>query len=353
MNKEKNPSQGPKIYRVGVFLGSAMLAILLIWLGNFVLGDIDDIRLPEIANQALLDKEEVLLEDVKTLDASIKKEEAIRKTRQQRTQSAQQTLDQLIELQKANIEKDVSISGEQLQVFAESERIFLRNQTQVQELIDRIESLQEDRGSKQGELNKVRHEIGELRKPIKKRHDRIIAFLQFLFLTPFVLAGCWLVAKKRSSSYSSMVYAFNAATFILLLEVMHEHFPTPYYKYMFIVLAIGVVVAALVFLIRQFTRPSKRWLLQRYKEAYHSATCPVCRYPIVGDNMRSVVPHKDLLKKKFMGQATEKGVSWEYVCPSCGTQLFQKCGACNELRHSLLPNCMHCGNETSANNEAG
>ncbi|MCD6287637.1 MAG: hypothetical protein J7M12_00840 [Candidatus Hydrogenedentes bacterium] len=344
MTSSTGISRGPKIYRVGVFLFSAMLTVLLIWLGNFVLNDIKRVPAPDISDTQLLEQQKKLTNDIKKLDANIKKQEAQRKTRQQRTQSAQQTLTQLIELQKARLSKNAPISAEEQQAFSESQRIFLQNQMAVQKLIDGIESLQDKRSSTQDELNGVRRKIDDLRKPIIKRHARILAFFQFLFLAPFVLAGCWLVAKRRSSNYASMIYAFNAATFFLLVETIHRYFPARYYKYMFIILAIGMVVAALVLLIRQFTHPSVRWLLQRYKEAYHSATCPVCRYPIVGENMQSLVPHKSTLKKRVMTQTTERGVSWEYVCPSCGTQLFEKCEQCSELRHSLLPNCMHCGN---------
>ncbi|MHC4105255.1 MAG: double zinc ribbon domain-containing protein, partial [Planctomycetota bacterium] len=34
-----------------------------------------------------------------------------------------------------------------------------------------------------------------------------------------------------------------------------------------------------------------------------------------------------------------------YTCPACGTELYEKCDKCSDIRHSLLPFCEHCGNE--------
>jgi hypothetical protein len=37
-----------------------------------------------------------------------------------------------------------------------------------------------------------------------------------------------------------------------------------------------------------------------------------------------------------------------YVCPSCGTTLFARCGRCGAIRHTLLPFCGACGDKQDA-----
>ena len=44
MNQTRQIAKGPKLHRAGVYFFSFLLAVLLIWLGRFVLGDIDAIR---------------------------------------------------------------------------------------------------------------------------------------------------------------------------------------------------------------------------------------------------------------------------------------------------------------------
>jgi len=35
------------------------------------------------------------------------------------------------------------------------------------------------------------------------------------------------------------------------------------------------------------------------------------------------------------------------TCPACGERLYDACGKCNSIRHSLLPYCESCGQEES------
>ena len=34
-----------------------------------------------------------------------------------------------------------------------------------------------------------------------------------------------------------------------------------------------------------------------------------------------------------------------YICPHCGTALYEECNYCHFIRHSLLPYCEHCGDK--------
>ena len=182
------------------------------------------------------------------------------------------------------------------------------------------------------------------RAPILRAHQRRLALYKLLFMLPFLVVGSILFAKGRGSHYVALVYAFDAAVLYLLFTIIYDHMPPEFYKYVFTALGIVVVFSAMLFMIRQVTRPNARWLRQRYGDAYHAAECPICRYPIVGDDMRSVMPPKRLLKGR--GALAKPGATLsEYSCPGCGTKLFEPCAACGKLRHALLPHCLHCGAE--------
>ncbi len=342
MNESAAIQKGPKLFRLGVYVFSALLTLLLIWLGTFVLGDIDIIRTPEIANQELLAKRDQLTDTLDETARAIRVEEDTLNHLRQSTEATQQTLNQLLDLWGKSLDQKQSLSPEEQAVFARSQELFLNNQERLQEVLSRIQELRAKQRSTEEALEDVRDRIAELQRPVHERHRRRLAMLKFAFLLPLCLVGAWLFAKMRGGNYASLMYAFNVAVFYLLIAVIHEHFPRAYYKYMFLAMAIVAVAAVLIFLIRQFTRPSASWLLARCREAYHAAKCPMCQYPIVGQNMRSVMPRRP---RRGASPETAQGTTTEYTCPGCGTKLFELCTNCQNLRHSLLPHCIHCGAE--------
>ncbi len=351
MNTSSKTTNGPKRYRIGIFLFSAILTILFLWLGNFVLDDIARLPPPAIEDQALLKQQE----DLSTENARLKNElqaatgrsEALGKS----TRSSQTTLNQLIEMNKSALAAEGALSEQAQTAFNEAQANFLRNQEEEQAVLAQIAALHTAQRTNQQALNDARKSIGEQRAAIFKTHRRKTAFWQFLFLAPFVLLGVAAFKKYRASPFSPLVNAFNIAVLILLTTVIHAHFPSEYFKYMFLAVAIALVAGAIVYLIRQIIRPDKKWLLLRCREAYHAAQCPCCQYPIVGDNMRSVVPDKRLLKRK--GALEIQGSAEEYCCPSCGERLFHRCESCQSLRHTLLPHCLRCGEHEEASVIAG
>jgi len=350
MNTTGKTTSGPKRYRIGIFLFSTVLTVLLLWLGNFVLYDIAQIQPPEIEDTALLKTQDDLFAEKRRLTdelgAATSRGEALSRS----TRSSQTTLNQLIELHKSTLATEGELSEQAQAAFDTAQANFLRNQEQEQLVIAEIATLRTAQRTNQQALNDATNSIREKRRAIYQPHRRKVAFWQFLFVTPFALLGVAAFKKYRASPFSPLVHAFNIAVFILLITVVHEHFPSEYFKYMFLAVAIALVGGGMVYLIRQLIRPDKKWLLQRYREAYHAAQCPSCQYPIVGDNMRSVVPDKRLLKRK--GALEIQGSGEEYSCPSCGTRLFHRCESCQSLRHTLLPHCLRCGShedQTSPN----
>lgn len=343
MNTTVKTASGPKRYRVGIFLFSMILTVLLLWLGNFVLSDIAHLPPPKVQDKAMLERRDELSEENSRLKFELSEAKRRSKALSKSTRSSQTTLNQLIELHKSTLAQEGALSEQAQAAFNTAQENFLRNQEEEQVVLAEIEALDAAERANQKALNAAQQSVRDAEWKISQRHRRKVAFWQFLFLTPFVLLGVAVFKKYRATPYSSLVHAFNLAVFILLTTVIHTHFPSEYFKYMFLAVAIVLVAGAMVYLIRQLIRPDKKWLLQRYREAYHSAQCPCCQYAIVGENMRSVVPDKRLLKRN--GVLEIQGSVEEYCCPSCGTRLFHRCEHCESLRHTLLPHCVRCGAE--------
>lgn len=171
-------------------------------------------------------------------------------------------------------------------------------------------------------------------------------------LLPLVIAGVVLFLKLRKSLYASMVHAYGAAVLVRVGLVMHEYFPARYFKYVLILVSIAVVARIFIHLLRVVAHPGRDMLLRRYREAYEKFACPVCDYPIRRGPLRYLLRTRRGPEPPPM---TADAISTDepYVCPSCGTRLFEECEVCHATRHSLLPACEKCGAEKPLSDEVG
>jgi len=137
---------------------------------------------------------------------------------------------------------------------------------------------------------------------------------------------------KRTGPYWPIVYAAFVSAFIKVAQVSFAYFPRKYFKYIAIMVLIGMVLSILVWLIRRLIAPKKDWLMKQYQQAYDKWICPICSKPIRTGPLRWVAGarHKALIAG---GQVAESAKLAPYTCPACGTALF----------HTLLPYCEHCG----------
>ena len=71
-----------------------------------------------------------------------------------------------------------------------------------------------------------------------------------------------------------------SAVFIQISLVVHEYFPRKYFKYIALLVIIGIVLKLLVHLIKSIISPKKDWLIKQYQEAYDKCLCPVCGKPL-------------------------------------------------------------------------
>jgi len=172
--------------------------------------------------------------------------------------------------------------------------------------------------------------------------EKGLALYQLVVLVPLLLVAGYLVIRKKGSVYFALFLALGGATLIKVALVVHEYFPSRYFKYVLILALLAVVVRLLVYLIRLVAFPKIDWLVKQYREAYERFLCPVCEYPIrIGPRRFLYWTRRTVHKILPQGDTSYK--IEPYTCPSCGTRLFEECPECHNVRHALLEHCAHCG----------
>lgn len=177
------------------------------------------------------------------------------------------------------------------------------------------------------------------------QHNLKLAGLKLAILVPLVALAVWLTLKRRHTLYAPMIYAFGLATMAKVLMVMHEHFPSRFFKYILVGVSLLVVARLLVQLIRMVAFPKTDWLLKQYREAYEHHLCPVCSFPIRRGPLKYLAWTRRSIRKLAARLEPAQGPILEepYVCPLCGVPLFEECPTCQAVRHALLPACWKCG----------
>src|SRR5205085_6128143 len=101
-------------------------------------------------------RDKVLAAEAETLSGKIQETtRAIELSKQRQlvlrdsTSNSERTMNQLLELQKVNLQKGGSVSATDSQTLAESQRLFLANQSKYQEMNDQISSLSQELASMQ------------------------------------------------------------------------------------------------------------------------------------------------------------------------------------------------------------
>lgn len=353
----KNTTKGPRRHRLLIWIFTAVFGLLLFWLLGFVVDDIGSWPGPDYQtlDEQMLDGQ--LVTRTETLDAEI---DQIRRTieagqkRQARlresTNNSQQTMNQLLDIQRLSLEKDVKPTPDEQNALAEAESLFLANQKRFQELNDQIAEEEEQLRQLEDQKREADEALSEAREPIREEYDRLqsqhrvkIGAAKLAFLIPLLIVAAALALKKRDSAYVMLIYALGIAVSLKVTTVMHEHFPKEYFKYILILVSIAIVLRILVYLLTMLAHPKKAWLSKQYREAYESFFCPVCAYPIRRGPLKYLSWTARSLKKMRTVPTPATGEEEPYTCPACTTRLYEPCESCGTVRPSLLPACDHCG----------
>ncbi|MGD9872725.1 MAG: hypothetical protein AB7T27_00510 [Kiritimatiellia bacterium] len=178
-----------------------------------------------------------------------------------------------------------------------------------------------------------------------RKHEIKMAVARMLFLIPLAVICTIALIRKRSSVYR-LIYASTAvAVYTKTAQVIHEHFPSRYFKYLLISCLLILIGWGFCWLVRRLVKPKLDALLKQYRQAYERYLCPVCEYPIRTGPRRYLYWTRRTVHKIQLNSFVQSSEHPDepYVCPFCSTQLFEKCESCGNIRHSLLTGCYHCG----------
>lgn len=358
---KSNLNKGPWTHRLAVWVFATAFGVLIIWALGFILKDIGNLEGPDydevqaqFIDEDVLDRADDLrkeIEEIELEQADLREQQTVLRDS---TNESQRTMNQLLDFQRLNLEQEVTPSEEEQQALAESQQLFLANQKQYQSLNQQIAERDTQLRELRGEQRTIDDEIEEKRPDIQEEYDRLvernnlkIAAIKLGVLLPLIVAAVWLFLKFRSSTYAPMVYAFDLAVAIRVVDVMHQYFPSIVFKYILIGTCILVVGRILYVLLRMVANPKQDWLLKQYRDAYERFLCPVCDYPIRRGPRKFLFWTRRTVHKMALPQDGDDDADGSYTCPMCSTKLFEECSSCHKTRHSLLPACSHCGNVKS------
>ncbi|WP_437225920.1 hypothetical protein SH661x_004305 [Planctomicrobium sp. SH661] len=352
--------QGTWLQRWLVRLFTLLFALLIYWLLGFLLNDISTLPGPDYSEleKSMLDpqlqaRSTQLSEQQATLNQRLGTEQSRQQILRDSTENAQTTMNQLLQFQRLSLEKEVKPTEQEQQALAESQRIFLSNQQQYQELTKQIGEIQSELRVNAEEQKSLENEMRLATQPIREefhrrsqRHALWLAAIQLAILIPLLLIALGLFFTRRSSPFIPMYIAFAIAVGLKVLFVMHQYFPARPFKYILLLTSLAVVTRALLSLIKAIKRPAPQFLLKQCREAYEVFLCPICSYPIRRGPLKYLFWTRRSIKKMQGAVPLSVEAETPYCCPSCSTQLYEECDACHQVRHSLLPSCEHCGKTT-------
>ena len=349
--------KGPWIHRFSIRLFTVILAILTYWILGFFVEDIESIRGPNYneiekvhVDQALVAKQKTLNADISTVDRDIENKRAEMQIVEDSSQNLQKTINQMLALQRASLEKSVSLPeneqsnlSESLAHFLDSQKRYQAHNTQLSKLTDKKRTVVAEKLAVEKQINVQRVPAREEYNKLREKHDLRIACLQLLILIPLLAAGAYLLVKKRGSIYFPLFLGYGAAALLKVSLVVHEYFPSRYFKYVLILVLLVSVAKLLIYFIRVVAFPKAQWLTKQYREAYERFLCPVCEYPIRTGPRKFLFWTRRTVNKIVLPNDLPKDEV--YACPACGTSLFEECAECHNIRHALLPHCQHCNAE--------
>jgi hypothetical protein len=350
--------KGTWFHRFVVRLLTVFLGILIYWILGFLIRDIRGITGPDYAtiearylDQGLVKEGEDLDRQIAELTKKLNNQTEAQRVLSDGSRSLQQTINQLLELQKLSLQKEVSPSPAEQANFSSSLALFLENQKKYQDLSQEIVVLVENKQHLVATRELISQQLERQRAPayaeyqqLRHRHELKLAFLQLAVLLPILLVAVILLYRRRGSLYYPIFLALGVATLIRVSLVVHEYFPSRFFKYVLIGALTLVVLKLLIHFIKAIAAPRVQWLLKQYREAYERFLCPVCEYPIRIGPRRFLYWTRRTVNKLVVPTGGEVAEEC-YTCPACGQALFETCPACQKVRHTMLPHCCHCGAE--------
>ena len=350
-----NEKKGPRGYRFLVLTLNIVLGILIYWLLGFVMDDISDQPGPvryeiekKYQDPALVKEETAINAQIQKRTNTINEQQQQQKILETSINSYRDTMNQLLDLQKASIQKGISFSPESEKNLQDVTALYLNYQKQFQDLNNSITKDNLEVQRLQNRIQEIQSKLSIQNEQADKeynslwiKHNWAMAGLQLLVLIPLLLITAFIYRKYRESPYKAIIIAVGVAVFFKISMVMHNYFPSYIFKYLLILALIYITGRLLISKLRMIAAPNRPWLDKQYSEAYQKNTCPICQFAIkpsiskffITENKKTLpIPDYHYL------DAVDA-----YSCPCCGSLLFEKCSSCSHLRYSLLSYCDSCG----------
>lgn len=346
-NKKRIASWGT---RLSINFFTLILTILFFWFLGFILKDLRSLPGPDYQastasffDPKLRSESEELKREIAVLRGSITKKEQQQKILREGSSDLEKTLDRLKE---SGVEDDAK--AKELASTAWQQLLERRQQimTLGNEVVDanadmvKLESRKSDIDAK---LSVQDQSAREHYSKLYNRHRLLTAFYQIGALSPFFLASVFFLLRRRGSPYFPVYLALGLATFFQIGFVMFEYFPREYFKYILIGFLIVAILWLLICTIRSVAKPTFDRVMKQNRESYERFLCTTCEYPIrTGPRTFLYWTRRTVHKILPKGDATDEET---YLCPHCGTSLYEACSACGKVRHAQLEYCHHCGNK--------
>ena len=130
----------PTGLRWTIGLLSAVLGLLWIWLFGFIFSDIGDLEGPDFEASAarhvdasLREKTEALAGQIDQLDVQIRRQEEIQRNLKQSMDNARETMNQMMNLHRLSLERELNPSETQQEALATSQQRFLEAQNRFEQ----------------------------------------------------------------------------------------------------------------------------------------------------------------------------------------------------------------------------
>lgn len=351
------PRKGPWFARFLIAVFTVLFGVLFYWLLSFVMQDIGTWPGPDFAalekeliDQGLLKKADELAKQIEQTRRDIEAQRARQAELRDSTTTLQTTMNQLLQFQKLRLEKDVKPLPDEQQALGDSQTRFLANQQQYQELSadiarqsEALRTLEDQQRANDKALEEARRPVYEVFYQQNEEHRLKIGLTKLAVLLPLLIVGVVLFLKLRESIYVPLIYAYSLAVAVRVFWDMNQYFPRAFFKYVLILTFLAIVTKVLIALVRAKAYPRRDWLLKQFRESYEAFFCPVCDYPIRRGPLKYLFWTRRSIKKRSVAMTSSAEADAPYTCPACATRLFEECGNCHGIRHSLLPTCEKCG----------
>ena len=245
--KKAHRPKGPWLNRVFIGMLTFCFGLLTFIFEGFVLRDIETIRQPDWENHRSQRSSKVrsseLGRQLADLDRQIKRQEAEQRVLQDGSRNLQETMRQLVELQRLSIQKEVAMSeGDQANLSTALNQ-FLETQTRYQSFNKQLQDQHETKRLAEDEKRSVDDQVQQATAPIR-RYDQEIRQFRMRLALYHSYRSSWpvMLLKRPQSGYYPVFLAFLASqhcSSVILWWI--DIFPARYVNYVLILLLLAVV----------------------------------------------------------------------------------------------------------------